>query len=218
MIFIYDILLNWCCNDTKLYEFFEWEKDDKFTHIKRIPLFKVKKEVLNDFIYNNVTMNKDFINKFYNLTETYNSNKVEKIPYAFLLTDGLSVIGVESDKEGNIKKKSRLIIDEEEEIICISSKLTKIEDFSYKINYKLNNEMFLTRKEIEVKKYLLNEITYIYNSHDYKKLKYLYSEYSNMEEVNSNEIYNNLINSINKEINDKHIELYNLLQLIGNKN
>lgn len=31
MLYIYDILLNWCRD--KLYDFFEWEKTDKLEHV-----------------------------------------------------------------------------------------------------------------------------------------------------------------------------------------
>ena len=41
MNYIYDIYLN--LNET-LYDFFDWNKNDKLTHIKKIPVFKVSEE------------------------------------------------------------------------------------------------------------------------------------------------------------------------------
>ena len=48
MIYVYDILLNW--NKEVAYDFFEWEKTDKLDHIKKIPLFKVKKGIKKNII------------------------------------------------------------------------------------------------------------------------------------------------------------------------
>ena len=45
MLYIYDILLNWCRD--KLYDFFEWEKTDKLEHVKKIPLIRVERGLIN---------------------------------------------------------------------------------------------------------------------------------------------------------------------------
>ena len=47
MIFIYDILVNF--ND-KLYDFYEWSENDLIEHIRKIPLIKVKKKLLDKVI------------------------------------------------------------------------------------------------------------------------------------------------------------------------
>ena len=124
MLYIYDILLNWCKD--KLYDFFEWEKTDKLDHIKKIPLFRVERGIVNKFINKNIKISESFVSRVYNLTEVYTSKKVDKVPYAFLLTDGLMVLAIKTDKQGLVKYRSKLIIDEEEEILCISNKLDKV--------------------------------------------------------------------------------------------
>lgn len=215
MLYIYDILLNWCKD--KLYDFFEWEKTDKLEHIKKIPLIRVERGLVNKFITKNVKLDESFPSKIYNLTEVYNSKNITKIPYAILLTDGASVLAVKLDKYGNIKFKSKLLIDEEEEILCLCNRLDK-----YKLKYieteDENMDDFTTRNEKKMRSFLLDDIETTYKKKDYEKLKYLYNEYCGITTNNIELIYNNLIESIHYEINSGHIKIYNLLQLIGNKN
>jgi hypothetical protein len=49
MNYIYDIYLNF---NNQLYDFFDWNKSDKLTHIKMIPIFKVNEETIRSFISN----------------------------------------------------------------------------------------------------------------------------------------------------------------------
>ena len=60
----------------------------------------------------------------------------------------------------------------------------------------------------------LNEISIFDN--DYEKLSYLYYEYFNKIGNSKEEIYNNLIKSINN-FNPKHNILYNILKLSEQK-
>ena len=75
-------------------------------------------------------------------------------------------------------------------------------------------EGFLIEKDI--KNNLLNKINDLYKNNDYEKLSYLYYEYFNKIENNKEEIYNNLIKSINN-FNYKHNVLYNILKLSEQK-
>ena len=215
MIYIYDILLNFTSG--KLYDFFEWEKTDKLEHIKKIPLFKVEKGIINKFIYKNLKVDNNFVSKIYNYTECYTTKKVNKIPYAFLLTDGILALAIKTDKFGNVKYRSKLLIDEEEEILCLSSKLS-IVNFEYFEKDKIDEETFLTRNEIKIKDYLLKVIDKTYRNKEFEKLKYLYKEYSNKANDKIDKIYEELISSINNNLNNSHYNLYNLLQLATNKN
>lgn len=215
MLYIYDILLNWCKD--KLYDFFEWEKTDKLDHIKKIPLFRVERGIVNKFINKNIKISESFVSRVYNLTEVYTSKKVDKVPYAFLLTDGLMVLAIKTDKQGLVKYRSKLIIDEEEEILCISNKLDKV-NIDYIEKGYIYKDDFSTRQERCIREFLLKEVENSYNNKDYAKLKYLYTEYSGSSKEDMDLIYKELTNSINLEINENHHKLYSLLQLTTNKN
>ena len=215
MIYMYDVLLNFF--EYKVYDFFEWEKTDKLTHIKRIPMFRVDKNVVSKFLYKKVKVSEKLISKVYNLAEEYTQKRVVKIPYAFIITDGISALALKSDRYGNIISRSKLIIDEEEEVICLSSKLDKI-DLIIENEQPILKENFLTRQEEKVKEFLTNIIEKAYKNKDYEKLRYLYSEYSNKESDKVLDIYKELLSSINMGIEPVHYDLYNLLQLTTNKN
>ena len=150
MIYIYDIIVNW--SKDKLYDFFEWEKTDKLTHIKKIPIFKVEKGLINNFFYNNVKLDGLFVSKIYNATEVYSSKKVEKNPYACLLSDGFTVLAINTDKNGNVKYRSKLMVDEEEEIICISQKLNKT-PIKITVGKQIDIPDYLTRNERKIQKF-----------------------------------------------------------------
>ena len=207
MIYVYDILLNW--SDNILYDFFEWEKTDNLEHIKRISLFKVEKGIINKFIYNNIKIDVAFIDRIYNTAESYSSKKINKIPYAFIITDGITALAVKTDKHGNVKYRSKLIVDEEDEIICISSKINKVQiDFQEK--NKIYDELFVTRNELKIKKYLLNTITNTYKNKKYDKLRYIYKEYTNKDVNDINIIYKELISSFDI-MEESHLRIYNLM-------
>ena len=57
MKYIYDLELNF---KNKYYDFYEWEKKDKITHIKKIPSYKVTDEDIYNLKYNYIKINKDF--------------------------------------------------------------------------------------------------------------------------------------------------------------
>ena len=215
MIYVYDILLNW--NKDVVYDFFEWEKTDKLDHIKKIPLFKVKKGIISDILNFNVKIDENFINKIINHAEVYSSKRILKLLYTFLISDGETALAVKCDKYGNVLFKSKLILDEEEEILCICCRLSVVE-FLYEKGSSTNNDIYLTRKETKIKKYLIEDLNNSYKNKNYEKIKYLYSEYFDKTINDFEQAYNELISTLNVEVNYKHNELYNLLQLIGNKN
>lgn len=49
MTFVYDIYVNF---QTVCYDFYEWNKKDKITHIKKIPIFEIKEDVFKNILVN----------------------------------------------------------------------------------------------------------------------------------------------------------------------
>lgn len=66
MNYIYDIFLNYNRN---LYDIFEWNKDDKILHIRKIPVFLLSTNDLYNLINNRVVISKDLLTKLYKKTE-----------------------------------------------------------------------------------------------------------------------------------------------------
>lgn len=194
MIYIYDILLN-----LKKYEdsceFYEWCESDEVEHIKKIPLFKVSKTMIEDLFTNKIQVDTSFLLKIKNKALCYFNGEVKEIPYATLLSDGRKCFALEFDSKGNSNYKSTLIIDEEEEVIEMTEELVETV-----INYKkekLNRkELYLTRKEQQNRIFLLKELGRIKDKEE--EISYLYEEYFEDELTNIKDKFTVLKESIYK--------------------
>lgn len=203
MNYIYDIFLN--LNDT-YYDFYEWNKRDNIIHIKKIPIIKIKTNILIDIIKNKVKLNQEFINKYREKAEIFQN----KLKYNYLLiSDSKMVIGIEFNTNGLITRKSSLLIDDENDILEILFSIPET-SLSTKI-VKEENIMYNTRKEIDNKKYIIKSLKKI----DQEKLKYLYFECFNQKEDNPNIVLKNILIEVMR--NNERIQniVYNFLKLVS---
>ena len=132
MNYIYDIYLNF---NKELYDFFEWNKNDKLIHIKMIPIFKTSEEIIRNIINYNIKLDEKY---WVNLKEkaTIWNKSNEKKSY-ILFCDENNVIAVEFDREGKSINKSSLLITEELEVLETTYKIKSEAGQSYfgNINY-----------------------------------------------------------------------------------
>lgn len=206
MTYIYDILVNF---SNILYEFYEWSKKDKIIHLKKIPLIKVKSKIMDDFCSSNVKVNKKFLELISDMTQKYD---FKKIKYASIFTDGERVIVLEFNENGDVKNRSKLLLEDEDEVnnYCLRCDIIDIE---YKVLNKYKNTYNLTRKEINIRNILLKDIKDSYKKNNYQKISYMYYELYNKKKDDYELMYNELIDSITNNFNSKHLELYNVLLL-----
>ena len=211
MIYIYDILLNFCDSDF-IYDFYEWDKNDDINNIKRIKLMHVTKNIYDILLKYDVVVDKEFLVKIFKTCEVYDRKKVKVLDYCTLFSDGERVMAIEFNKNGKSMYKSKLLIDEEEEIAVLANKL-EISDI--KINEKklALESRFYTREEGMIRLFLQKEINDAYKNKKYCKLNYLYQEYFEKSIKSYKKMKDELILSINSYIDDKHRTLYNLLKL-----
>lgn len=177
MNFIYDIYTNYKEN---YYDFYEWNKNDNLTHFKKIPILKINNKDYKKIIKNNIQINQDLLFKIKNKSEIY--NKIEKKNYYLLVTNGLDVVALLFDINGNTIKRSSLLIEEELDIIN-SIKNNTINIIKYKIINKIP-VIFKTRKELEKIQYIKNELKNLTINKDYDKINYLYYECFNKKDKN----------------------------------
>ena len=215
MIYIYDILLNFC-DDDLIYDFYEWSDDDIVENIKKIKLVHVEKNIYDKILNYLVEIDDDFLIKIFKTCEVYSKKKTNIIDYCCLFSDGSRVVAVEFDNKGKSIYKSKLLIDEEDEIATLASNL-EFTNINLKVKKKVLKNRFNTRNEIIIKKFLLKEIEESYRNKKYAKLKYLYQEYFENNVVSYKQMKEELVNSINSCIDDKHKEMYNLLKLTMRK-
>ena len=154
MTYIYDILLNF---NQDFYEFYEWEKGDYLTLIKKIPIYKVKSSFLEDVLTKKIKINDPITLEIMNKCEIIENKKVKQLKYACLITDGYKVLAISLNNNLEILKVSDLLLDEASDVLAIS-KGYKIREIAYNTKGEKNNYNFLTRKEIKIKKYLKEEL------------------------------------------------------------
>lgn len=208
MNYIYDILLNYNNHD---YDFFEWNNSDTILHIRKIPLIKVSTLVLNDIKNYDIVFDKKFLETISNKTEIFNNKNIRIIEYACLLSDGTNVIAIML--KNNRCLKSKLLLDEEEDVIAITEKL-KEQSIEYKKQKKLKNNIYKTRKQIEQEQKLRRSLKNIFNLDNSETIKYIYYECFNKKEDNISVIKNNFYN-IFEEMDELKIEkLKNIIKLL----
>lgn len=210
MTYVYDIILNF--ND-KLYDFYEWEKNDNYLHIKKVNVIRVNSKIYNEILDNKVKFNGSFWLTLLHKCEYYDKRVVKTLPYVFLLTDTYRTMALMLNDNLEIIKYSSLLLDEEEEVNEISNRIPLI-----KIEYNIikeNSRNDLTRNEELVCHYIINDLKKTYENKDFAKLRYLYYEYFNIESNDLEKNYQELLLTL-KEFNHRHYKLYNLIQLSYN--
>lgn len=215
MIFVYDILLNWF-EEGRMIEFFEWDLNDELEHIKKIPLFRVERETLQEIVRSFVQFSSSFLEKIKNKTEGYYHNEVDTIFYACLLSDGEKCIALELDEKGRTLYKSSLLLDEEEEILELVEELTTM-TLDYEVcskEIKKENGEYLTRTEQQNKNYLVKELKKMWHDQELSKVGYLYEECLGDErEKEVVDKYNKLMEIAEKEYTSLHERMIEILQL-----
>lgn len=214
MNYIYDITLNFNRND--LYEFYEWRDDDNPEFILKIPMYKIDANAFYEIKNNDITLNKKVLEQICEKTEVYSPNSIGIIRYACLFMCKEDIIAVEFDSEGNSYMKSNLSLDEENEIIE-TSKNIKYSLVEYKVkNKKKYQNKYITRKENEIEKNLINRLEDIKKNNEFLKMKYIFFELYNEKIDDIEKIYNKLINVIKNDSN-KIGKLCEILNLTENK-
>lgn len=172
MNYYYDIKVNFQDNN---YYFFEWLKTDKFTNIKKIPLFLISR---NDFleIYNNhIKLSDVCFNSIKEKTILTDGRQLNCI----LLCDRNNTIVLNFDNKGYEIKRSTLSFQDDESIceIIYTVKKTKLE---YKAIQKIN--IYSQIRYIEnIKLSIINDLNSLFKSQSYDKLKYYYYDFFHNE-------------------------------------
>lgn len=206
MYLINDVLLNF---NEELYEFYEWEYKDNCKHIKEIPCIKVKDDLIKNIYTNNIRFTNSLLEKIKNKTILFKGQ--EKINYYIILYNNDIAIGLELDENGFIKRKSRMLYDEEKELLTNNKKEEMVKYVVVgKNKYNIN---FYTRREKKIIS-ILNK--YIENLSDEEKIKYIYLECTSEFENNSTLCKNKLKKIISKPDIKVINKLINIIKVIKN--
>lgn len=208
MNYVYDILSNF---NQELYDFYDWDKNDNFTHLRKVPSFRVSKEVLVDLMFKKVKIKGNLLKLIKDKTQVFTKEGVDVIEYCFIVSDSVNSLGVILDEDGVIYKRSKFLVSEELEINkCL--KTSKIYNVEYNLLSSKTHYSNMTRNEEKVTSLILNELELIMDSTD--KIDYLYYEWFNTNKGKNK--YKKLVSSIKSSYTSKHeyiLELLNLLKI-----
>lgn len=189
---IYDILVNF----KKIpYEFYDWNKEDDVKHVKKMPSIKVSDSALYDIFYNEVKISKNFLDQIKDKTEIFFGRTVKKVKYACVIYNDDVALSILLNDNGEIIGKSKLLFDEEEDVLKDDVPSKEIDYEVIKKPKKING---LTRREAKIVLLLSKYLDKIHESKKNDEIKYMYFECFNKVEEDNEKAYKNLKNEVLK--------------------
>lgn len=189
---IYDILVNF----KKIpYEFYEWNKEDDVKHVKKMPSIKVSDSALYDIFYNEVKISKNFLDQIKDKTEIFFGRTIKKVKYACVIYNDDVALSILFNDNGEIIGKSKLLFDEEEDVLKDDVSLKEID---YNVIKKPKKISGLTRREAKIVLLLSKYLDKIHESKKNDEIKYMYFECFNTMEEDNEKAYKNLKNEVLK--------------------
>lgn len=189
---IYDILVNF----KKIpYEFYEWNKEDDVKHVKKMPSIKVSDSALYDIFYNEVKISKNFLDQIKDKTEIFFGRAIKKVKYACVIYNDDVALSILLNDNGEIIGKSKLLFDEEEDVLKDDVSLKEID---YEVIKKSKKISGLTRRETKIVLLLSKYLDKIHESKKNDEIKYMYFECFNTMEEDNEKAYKNLKNEVLK--------------------
>ncbi len=207
MNYIYDLVLNFSENE-RILEFYEWMKEDVLSTVAKIPIIRINRFQMNDILNNKISITKTFLKKYENKTLLDDGSLLK---YSFLVTDLSKVIALEFSSNGEVIRRSSLLLDEEEAVIEESLDYQE-EELNYKIIRNYLKFDFLTRDERKIRSSLINELNYLYKNKKYDEINYLYEELYN-EKINIHDKYKFLIDDISNNYSSKYNRIYDIIKM-----
>ncbi len=203
MNYVYDILTNF---NENLYEFYDWNLNDNITHIRKIPAFKVSEKEFLEMKNNIVEFSEEFKETIKNKTEFFQGRGIKILKYAFLITNGVDIIGILIDSK---LKYTSLQIDEELDIL--DGVRFKECSIHYTIQCKKEPTYLKTRKQIQKERQIKEQLSFLAKENNSSKIKYIYYECFNKKESK----VQNMLNLLNNSLDDKIIykKLNNFFEL-----
>lgn len=195
MKYAYNIKIN---PHTDLINFYEWKKSDRIINVNKIRVFKVSSKLYDLIIRKSIIFDNDIL-------ELFSCKK-----NILIFTSDYDSIAVEINNKGQITKLSKLMLEDELDIL---DNISKIDTFNYKYKIINNNSeySYMTREEKNIINLILKEINKY--KKDIDKINYLYYEWFNKN--TSKNKYEELINSVKSSYTNKHEEFYNIIKLFS---
>ena len=199
MNYTYNITVNF--NET-LINFYEWDRKDNITRLKKTFVYQVDMKTYRDILNKNIMVCKTFLHTL------FPSN------YTCIFTTEVDAVCVKFDMDGSIKQLSKLLLDEERDILEELTKENRIILIYKKISNNQNQYSKFTRNEKQNIEKILNFLSK--EKDNTSLIEYLYYEWFNT--MKSSDKYKDLSLSITKEYSEKHDKLLKIIELLSYNN
>jgi hypothetical protein len=206
MIYVYDVLVNL---SEELFDFYDWNENDDFVHVRRVPTFKVSNEVYFDVAVKKVRLDEEVLASIKDKTQVFSSRNIEVLPYSAVFTNGENAIMVEFNSKGYTSRKSKFLVNEEIEILDIAKSM-KVSSIHYNvINNRVKMNGMLRSEKVIIDR-IVNELSFLKDNDE--KISYLYYEWFERQDgVNK---YDSLVKDLKSGFTNKHLEFMELLELL----
>lgn len=208
----YDLILNFSEENIP---FYEWDENDDLEYIEKIPLYKISEKDMSIILQNNIKIDKDFLDLIEDKTFLKKAGLVNAIEYAVILTDTKSSIALEFDKQGNLLYRSNLMLEDDLNVIEMAFTLNK-----KNIKYEVINEIKMCdelRVITKMRNTIKDEIVKLYQDKNISKLSFLFLEWFGKNESNLKNMYLKMLKDLEKDYDENHYKIYELIKLSYSK-
>ncbi|MCP8615571.1 YjbA family protein [Salirhabdus salicampi] len=222
MMYLHDVWVNWFEGEENGYNvchFHEWRKEDGIELLDQVPLLYVT-EVLFHYIENDLQeLPKSLLENVYQ--RAYLRRNQERVPidYAFVATDGISIIAVDTMGYSVPIRKSRLIPRQERLVYDMINKLeptsfsfTPPQKEYHPLSLPPEQMVGLTRKERQLKQILMMIIDQLKQTAHVAELRYWLTEwapgnYEKIQQMEFEEVWQKLYDGFKDGWSSDHEEI-----------
>lgn len=203
MHYYYDVLANF---DENYLEFYEWEKNDPFTFIKKVPFIRINNQDMLDLLTYKIRIESYWLEKYQE--KTILKNNKEK-PLILLFSSTKTSVLLEFDEKGEAIYRSKLLIEDENNCNEYAYSMKEISVPYEKLERLETRKEF--RKAIEDKKIIKTELKMLKEKNNLEKCQFIYYEWFGTLEND----FNKMIKDCEKELEkDYNLKIHQIAQLI----
>jgi len=187
-MFAYDVWVNWFEGEENAYNVFsfeEWRKTDPFDLLDQVPIIKVTPELFTHLEHSLEIIPASLLAKIKDKTTEKSTTNILPIEYAFLATDGIRTIVIDTLGYEIPMRKSRihpekeaLVLEMVKHIAPTLYEFQKAEREYHILSLDPTYMIGLTRKEKNLKQLTFMALDQLKEENNLQKLKYYYTEWN----------------------------------------
>ncbi|WP_077623063.1 YjbA family protein [Sediminibacillus massiliensis] len=189
MLYLHDVWVNWFEGEENGYNvcaFHEWRKEDGIELLDQVPILYID-ELLYHYIENDLQdLPRDLLDSIYKRAYLRKNQERISIEYACILTNGVSILAVDTAGYQAPVRKSRLI-PRQERLVYDMIEGTERQEFSFTIENKEKeyhilslppaSMLGLTRKERQLKQLLMMALDQLEGTNNLQEVRYWLTEW-----------------------------------------